>query len=168
MANNVEKLLAAVSTAVQDLENTYQQLLINRSIDTAEGVQLDVIGRIAGQLRSGLDDDTFRRYVRARIATHNSDGTIEDLLTVASLIIYDEDASYIITQEGTATARLRVAGVAVPDDLGEALTSFILKTKSGGVRIVVQWAVSEPDDVFTLDMGPGWDQGHFAASADSI
>lgn len=79
-------------------------------------------------------------------------------------MVYSDDAQYILSQEGPATARLRVADIAVNGALGALLFDFIFNAKSGGVRIVVQWAESPPEDVFTLDAGPGLDIGHLASS----
>src|SRR5687768_16247400 len=100
MSNNIEKLLAVSVAPAQDLENCLQQLRLYRFVDTAEGDQLDIIGRIVGLDREGLDDDDYRRYIRARIAANNSNGTIEDLLTVAFLVVYDADAHYEVDNQG--------------------------------------------------------------------
>lgn len=164
MANNIEKLLACVIAPDQDIENALQQLKAYRFVDTAEGAQLDIIGRIVGQEREGLGDDDYRRYIRARIAANNSDGTTEDLITVGFLVVYSENATFTVTQEGPATARFRVGGLAVTADLATILFKFIGAAKSAGVRIVLEWSSSAPGDTFTLDAGPGLDVGHLADS----
>src|SRR5690349_3946784 len=105
--NNTEKLLAILATPFQSLENTLQDLLTKRSIDTAEGAQLDVIGKLVGQPRNGLDDDTYRRYCRARIATNRSNGTNENLITITDLIVYDDNAHYQTDFQNYATVVLR-------------------------------------------------------------
>lgn len=162
--NNTEKLVATLATPFQSLEAALQQLLTERSIDTAVGAQLDVIGRIVGQPRNGLDDDTYRRYCRARIATNKSNGTIENLITVTDLVVYDDDATYKLTQEGNATARLRIADIAITTELAEIVFAFVQDAAAAGVRIVVQWTESAIEDTFTLDAGPGLDVGHLAGS----
>jgi hypothetical protein len=160
--NNIVKLLKGLLSPVQPLEEVLQHLKSERFIDTAIGTQLDIIGKLVGQLRNGMDDDTYRRHIRARIATHNSDGTVEDLLTIADLIVYDGDAHYVLKQEGTATARLRVDNIAIDATLGGILFDFIFDAKSGGVRVVVQWSEYPASQTFTLDTGPGLDVGHLS------
>lgn len=162
MANNIEKLLACLIAPCQDLEDALQQLKTQRFVDTAAGAQLEVIGKIAGQPRLGLDDDTYRRYIRARIAANNSDGTTEDLLNICELVVYDDDATYVLTQEGTATARLFVSGEFITGALAAILFSFLNAAKSGGVRIVLQWGESPLAELFQFDVGPGLDQGKLA------
>lgn len=164
MANNIEKLLACLIAPCQDLEDALQQLRLERFVDTAVGDQLDVIGNIVGQLRWGLDDATYRRYIRARAATHNSDGTIEDLLTVCDLVVYDVLATYVLTQEGVATARLTVTGVVLTDAFAAILFSFLKDARSAGVRIVLEWYPSAESALFQFDAGPGFDVGKFAGS----
>lgn len=162
--NKIEKLVATLATPFQSLENALQQLLSERSVDTAVGAQLDVIGNLVGQPRNGLDDATYRRYVRARISTNKSTGIVEDLLTVADLIVYDDVATLEIQQEGTATIRLDIQGIAITTDLAEVVFEFMGDAVSAGVRIVVQWGVSPPAELFQFDLGPGYDQGKLAGA----
>jgi hypothetical protein len=164
MANNIEKLLAILISPAQDIENALQQLRHYRFVDTATDAQLDIIGRIVGQARLGLADDDYRRYIRARIAANNSTGTVQDLLTVAFLVIYDEDANLYLQREGLATARLRVDDIEITAALGEILTSFVRDTQAAGVRVVVQWNESPPANMFRFNSGPGFNQGHLGSS----
>lgn len=160
--NNNEKFIATLATPFQSLESALQQLLTERSIDTAVGAQLDVIGRIVGQARNGLDDDTFRRYCRARVSTNKSTGVVEDLITVTDLIVYDDAATIIAKGEGTATVRVNAYGIILDVDLANIVFDFAQDTVSAGVRVVVQWSESLPGDTFTFDIGPGWDDGALA------
>jgi hypothetical protein len=164
MANNIEKLLAVIISPAQDVEDALQQLRSERFVDTAVGEQLDIIGRIVGQLREGLDDDDYRRYIRARIAVNASSGTIENVLTVAFLVVYDETATLSLTPEGTATVRLRVDGLVVSASLGVILYRFASMAVSAGVRIVVQWHESAENLMFQFDDGPGFDAGYLSSA----
>jgi hypothetical protein len=160
--NNVVKLLTALLTPINDLEQVMMAVLTQRNIDTAVGAQLDIVGKVVGQSRQGLDDDTYRRYCRARVVANRSSGVTEDLIKVADLIVYDDDATYIVKNEGTATVRLRVDGIAITDDLATVLYKFERASASGGVRIVVQWGRSVPSALFRFDSGPGFDVGRLA------
>lgn len=160
---NVEKLIAALAGPAQDVENMLQQLLLQRAIDTAVGVQLDQLGVIVGQARLGLDDDTYRQFLRARIAANKSEGHFEDLIDVAALILNDTVHTVQTTDEGTATVRVLVGAAALPDSTGVVIFQFEFASKAGGVRVVVQWMESAPSATFRLDAGPGLDVGHLSS-----
>lgn len=160
----VQNLIAVLAGPAQDIENALQQLLLNRAVDTAEGVQLDQLGVLVGQPRGGLSDDDYRRYLRARIATNRSGGVTEDLIRVASLIVNNVSAVYHVERSGVATVVVRVAGVAVTPATGHTLFTFLDQAASAGVRLMVLWSESVPASTFTLDSGPGLDVGHLATS----
>ncbi len=157
--NNITKFLSAIMASVQDVEDALQQLLTERAVDTAVGVQLDALGRIVGQERGAMSDDDYRRHVRARIAANNSEGLIRDILDVATLVIYDDDATFEIDVQGVATYVLRVNDVATTDAIGNILHAFLVDATAAGVRPVLEYNTAEPGDWFTFDDGPGWDVG---------
>jgi len=162
--NNIKKLLAAILAPVQDLESAFQQLLIDRSIDTAVFAQLDAIGKIVGQERNGQVDDDYRRYIRARISANRSKGPVADVLKAADLIVYDDAAYYHAIQYGIAGLHLVVEDIIIDDyELIRALILLMRDTVAGGVRIVVEtWPLAEAD-LFVFDdilggvgVGKGW------------
>lgn len=160
MANNIEKLLACLVSPVTALEDALQQLKSERFVDTAVGAQLDIIGKLAGQLRLGLDDDTYRRYIRARIAANNSDGTVEDILTVADLIVYNTAAYLHAENQPIATVVLKVENAAVTEALANILIAFLKDSVSGGVRVILEYSSATPGNTFKWDTaGRGWDTG---------
>ena len=142
----LEVLFSQQSELLQEINN----LLVNRSLSTAKGAQLDIIGNIVGQPRvqaqaalysffgfledvtaqtfgdlnnpatggfwysrgqpTGgnitLDDDTYRRMIRARILKNSSQATTDDFLlfmdwvfgdgTVGSSPVYIKELSSVI------------------------------------------------------------------------
>src|ERR1700744_3954810 len=126
---NVELLIQALVGPAQDVENMLQQLLLDRTIDNAVGVQLDQIGDIVGQLRLGLDDDTYRQYLRARVAANRSEGHFEDLISVASLILNNTSYTVVTSNEGTATVRVFVGAAALTDAIGDVIYTFEYASK---------------------------------------
>lgn len=158
--NKNEKLIANLATPFQSIETALQQLLTERSIDTAIGAQLDVIGRLVGQPRNGLDDETYRRYCRARIATNKSNGTIENLITVTELIVYDDDGYYEIDNQGVAAVVVRVQNLSITEELADVLIAFLKDTVSAGVRVILEYFETTPGNTFKWDTpGRGWDSG---------
>lgn len=158
--NNISRLLTAICTAgVQPVEDCLRQLLDQRSLDTAIGAQLDIIGKLVGQPRNGLDDDTYRRYCRATVAAHRSHGAVENILNVASLVVFDDAATYTLVQQQVATVELRIEGIAVTDALAAIVFTFVRTAAAVGVRIMVTYGLSPPAEWFRFDSGPGFNQG---------
>ncbi len=165
--NNISKLLTAICSAgVQPVEDCLRQLLTQRSLDTAVGAQLDVIAKLVGLTRAGLDDDTLRRYCRAIISAHRSKGTIEDLLKVVDLVIFEDDAHYLVLPQPIATVQIRVEDIAITEDLAATTFTFLAKTAAAGVRVMLDFGVSDPTTWFRFDSGPGYDVGHFIGRID--
>lgn len=75
-------LINSLNRQIQELENAFYQLLTERSIDTAIGVQLDILGKIVGERRGGALDADYRLRIRARIRANLSSGTVEDIYAV--------------------------------------------------------------------------------------
>jgi hypothetical protein len=168
MANNIEKLLGILIEPSQSVEDALQQLMYYRFVDTAVGAQLDIIGRIVGQSRDGLSDDDYRRYIRARVAVNNSNGTFKDLLTVAFLVVYDETAYFEATNSGIATVILRVRGIAISQALAQILITFLGDTVAAGVRVILEYSDQNPSTWFQWDtVGRGWDNGKFVDALDN-
>lgn len=166
--NNIEKLIATLATPFQSLENVLQQLLSERSVDTAVGAQLDVIGKLVGQPRNGMVDDDYRRYVRARITTNRANGVVEDLITITELVIYD-DASYIkVETQGIATVMVRIEDLTVTTSLAAVLIDFLNDAVSAGVRVILEYSDQAPATWFKWDtVGQGWDNGKLIDAIDN-
>ncbi len=154
MANNISKFLTAlVSGGVQPIENALQALLLDRQVDTAIGAQLDVIGKIVGQARASLDDDTYRRYIRARITTNRADGVIEDLIKISDLVVFVDAATYQVDNQGVAAVVLRILGIATSEDLANVVIDFLNDAISAGVRVILESSAESPSDWLIMDTG---------------
>jgi len=77
--------VASFLEQVQDLDGVVLDVLASLDIEQAEGTQLDRLGDIVGEPRSGYGDVAYRRAIRVKIRVNMSNGTIEDLLTIARL-----------------------------------------------------------------------------------
>ena len=159
--NNITKLLTALITPHQSVEDTLQQLRTGLRLDNAVGAQLDLLGKIVGQLRNGLDDDDYRRYIRARISANISDGTVEDLLRVAVLIVDDDSLTIQVDQQGVAAVVVRVSN-AVVSNTADILIKFLKLAVAAGVRVILEWSSLPQSNWFIWDTpGQGWDDGAF-------
>ncbi len=148
------------------LEQVCQDLLIkHRNIFNSVGIYLDEIGVIVGQPRNGLLDDDYRRYLFARIATNNSEGSVEDVIKIAKLIIGSDAARIVVSQPGIATTIVRIADFPTSDALAAILIDMLRQAPESGVKLVLEWSTHDPEDVFTFDTGPGFDVGSLQGSA---
>ncbi len=152
--NNIVKLLRCFVEPIQELEDEAQKVLLQRTLDNAVGFLLDGIGKLVGQQRLGLDDETYRRYIRARIVANNSDGMMEDLIAIADLIVFDDDATYVVENQGAACCVLRVEGIALPNPLADILIAFLRSAAVAGVRVILESSTAAPIDWFVRDTDP--------------
>lgn len=151
--NNIVKLLTALITPGQSIEDTLQQLLTERSVDLAIGAQLDLVGKLVGESRGGLDDDTYRLYIRARIATNRSNGTIADLIKVAALIINNVAATITVTPQYPAAVDVTIGAIATTDQVANVLVDLLNQAVSAGVRMALD--TQYVDDLHTFSFGLG-------------
>jgi hypothetical protein len=77
----------SVIDQLQELENTYFDLIENRALDTAEGEQLDKLGENLGLDREpGQTDAEYRILLETQIAANLSNGEAETLIEVTSVL----------------------------------------------------------------------------------
>lgn len=80
---NFSKLLNIYALESQEVEDTLQDLLYNRSVFTATGINLDIVGNLVGETRKGRPDDPdYRQAILRRIARNTSDATPEIIMGI--------------------------------------------------------------------------------------
>lgn len=77
---DVEKLLFINDPQLQEIQNTAMDLLRKYWLDTAEGTQLDVLGKYVFVERLDKTDDLYRRAISAQIGINVSTGTREAII----------------------------------------------------------------------------------------
>ncbi len=106
---NFQKMLFAIITQIQEIQTQENLLIQMRSLDTAQGEQLDGLGQIIGLARiPGQSDALYRQALQFQIFVNESSGTPEQViqilkfLTQANIVFYDEfyPASYLMTTDG--------------------------------------------------------------------
>lgn len=85
--SNNWKLMQLAEQPINAGEKRLDMLLRMRSLDTAEGGFLDRIGNLIGVYRGQMDDDFYRRMIYARLARRHTDGTINQIYDVVSVIL---------------------------------------------------------------------------------
>lgn len=80
-------MLAAFMAQIQSLEDVSQDELTMRSVYTAEGVQLDVLGDIVDLERGELSDDAYRIFILGKIYANRADGQIDQIYELLTGIL---------------------------------------------------------------------------------
>ena len=106
-STNLRSLLTSYLDQAQALEDAAHPLLGERDIDQMTGDRLDGLGQITKQFRSGLDDDDYRQQLKAELAVLRSQGTAEEILTIAQLLIEMATADYELIEHHPKALYLR-------------------------------------------------------------
>jgi hypothetical protein len=165
-------LLASWLTEVQAVEDALWQLLVERSLATAEGAQLDVLGAIVGEPRRGRDDETYRLWISARNMVSRSSGVTTELIAIARKLIGPTD-TIRLEEYYPAAMVIRLGGI-LSLDVGYQIAYMLRLAKPAGVLFQMTWTTAE--NIFTFaptvdtpvppDSPLGFDRGHFAVVAD--
>ena len=73
-------VLESDNVQATDIETALFEIRDNYWLDTAEGVQLDVLGDIQGIVRNGLADKPYRQLIETKVVINNGSGTPEILI----------------------------------------------------------------------------------------
>lgn len=118
----------------QAIEDVLWQLNTAFDVDNALGDQLNLLGKIVGELRGGRDDEDFRAAVRTRILVNSSNGRIEDLIAII-LSLTPDATSIRITELWPAKLRIEVyddfAGASPP-----TVARLLRQAKPAGVGLL--------------------------------
>lgn len=147
-----------------DLEAAGQTLFTLLDVEASEGVQLDVIGRLIGQPRNGVDDPTYRLYLSARVLANKSTGTVEDIFKIMRALYGQDEAQP--RYEGGLVKQFAIR-------IGEVLTrtealigvEFLGDAKEAGARALLEWSESAATGTFHLWDGPVLATGIVAGQA---
>jgi len=125
--SNNWKLMQLAEQPINAGEKRLDMLLKMRSLDTAEGGFLDRIGNLIGVYRGQMDDDFYRRMIYARLARRHTDGTINQIYDVVSVILSADPHEFWvrplwnITGEPMAIEVLNVPAIYIDSQEKEAL-----------------------------------------------
>lgn len=103
-----EKILSVLLKQVQDIEDANFQILNERSIYTAIGAQLDVIGTLLVVPREGLEDEPYRKKLLLKISTNSASGTPNSMINIIKA--YSESDSVEIREGDIAFGNIIITG----------------------------------------------------------
>ena len=143
----------ALAGEVQTTENTTFDLGQVLQLDSATGEWLDRFGAIVGELRGGLADADYRRFIQARIQINRSQGEHERLIRIAQLMT---GASYI--QVSPAYPAGYTMLIVTPSPLSATIKARVRERmeQATAAAVGVDLVNGGPviDDVFRLDISP--------------
>jgi hypothetical protein len=156
----IAALLASYSQEVQELEDAIWGVRIGRMLDDAEGVQLDVIGRLVGLLREGRADNVYRVLLAGKIRVNWSHGHPDDVIAVVRLVqgtenshryldVYPASLEVIFQDDFVETDR----GFVAPE-LARLVAQLVRQARSAGVHSMVL-AVNEGETPMQMAYGDG-------------
>ena len=134
----LKNLIGSYTRAIQELETTaldvYQDVL---SLDTAVGVQLDLLGRIVIEDRDGKSDTDYRRALRVRVLINISDGQTEELIAVARLFEDLSAAGELVQIQDLQPARMELRIFSTTPTLNTIVETDrrLKQTKAAGVSL---------------------------------
>lgn len=154
--SNIRKLVTALVTPFQTLEDTIQTMIRMRDVRHATGVWLTALGNFVGQPRQGVaDDELYRRYVQARIITNKSDGQPETMYAITRRILGDTEHTLRIDIQGHCGFVMIVGGETLDPAVARIIVSFLRQAASAGVRVILEYMPAAEgvtvDDFFTAD-----------------
>lgn len=141
-------LISAVADQVQDVDDALWQLAVERYLYSdaeigdstvnyeAEGVQLDVLGRVLGLQRGALTDAQYRLALKGQVKLLRSAGTAEELIAIFHAA--QPDATITVTTWPPAYVTVEIDDV-VASNLSAVLVTFIREGRAAGVAGTLLW-----------------------------
>lgn len=135
----------------QSLEDVLLRVLVGRSVRTAVGVQLDMVGKIVGQLRGELVDAAYRIMLLGRIFVNRANGKISEILKLFEILGVECTG---IHEMYPAALHVDAAGMVYPEQIGDLLFDM----KPAGVRLDWLYSTSAVGTIFRTSSTLGADE----------
>lgn len=95
----VERMVRALVTPVQVVDDFAASVVSGLRVDTATNPQLRALGKLVGELQGELTDAEFRRVIRAKARALRTTGAARDSLDVAHLLLGEGTGGRVILSE---------------------------------------------------------------------
>lgn len=152
---NTEVLVSALSRQLQEVFEAFDDLKEKRSIDEAEGTQLDGIGDIVVLSRNRaraleseshqnevLDDERFREYLKYKIFLNANTGTYRDVIKALKMFWNRSPLYYSEYPNEPATMFFRTPSLPPEADASRLLSMPAIKP--GGVQLRLEATTETP------------------------
>lgn len=146
-STNMRNYIYGLLVEANNLEQTFQDLINLRSISFATGVNLDNIGEIVGQLRQvgdqTLNDDDYRKFIRAKIVRNYTTGTPEEII---SSVIFILDVPQVQYADGGGFITIGIGRQLTPAEINLVQNLGIIPVPAG---IDVNYFVYDSQEPFS-------------------
>jgi len=136
MSNRSKFFTDLIGTQIQDIENKVRVLYFRYSIEYSSGKMLDNIGEIIGQSRKGMDDENYRKFIRAKIGLNSSEGNIDHIIKVWKLLTGTDNVELQEIFPGKVKLK---ASIVFPAGFEEAIWDIMEKMLLGGIGLAELW-----------------------------
>lgn len=128
------------------------------------GACFDLLGRILGEPRNGRADESYRRFLLAKIAINRGSGTAEDLYNIFTLILGSNSGARFTVQDFYPKSFVaRVGTVAISDVAAGDMATLTKRAKDAGAGSSFEYGNTAP--LFGFDgNGSGFDTGYFGGT----
>lgn len=154
-------LVSALAAGGQLSEDLSFSLIFSRRIEASSGAQLDQWGALVGEPRGGLDDDDYRRFIRARLLANRTSSTTDDIIRIAQLTTEPSEVRhYTMYPAGYTLYVLR--RIAMTEVMRRRVRRMLDSVKPAGVQY---HAIEAVDGYFGFAEDPvalGYNRGRFS------
>lgn len=145
----INVLLSAFADELDELDAVWQQLKELRTLDAAQGKQLEKAGDIVVLSRaeaakymgdieySSIDDEKYRLFLKYKALRNATNCTYEELMNGCRLLFDADPIYYTESEEHPATFNLSV-GANLDEDLMKLLENADLTLRSSGVQVRIK------------------------------
>ena len=131
------ELVTILGDTVQDLEDAIWEVLVERYIAAAEGVQLDQWGVVLGRPRAGLSDTDYRRVLAVWQGALRSQGRRPQIIEAIDGAVSPTAMRYHELTHATYQVDLLVPSVPMADGLAAVTADVADVSSPAGVRAIV-------------------------------
>lgn len=152
-APGLVEVIEALGFEIQDVEDAAWSVLLDTPLAVAIGFNLERIGKLVGQPRNGMVDETYWLWIQARIKTNKSSGSIDQIIAIFALL-NDGATPPIFEEQFPAAFALKIhgiAGITAPDQQA----AILRQARKAGVRSVLEYSTAPTGSGFTFAGGDG-------------
>lgn len=142
-AQNLRNVMTVILEQCQKLESSTYDLFWSRTLDGAQGAQLDVYGRVVDEPRDGLGDNDYRRFIRVRLLVLYAQGEAARLRLIVARAAGAVDVHYMNAPPASYVLRYTVAQPLTPAIQRRILRAVEAATPSGVGFLVVESIVNK-------------------------
>lgn len=128
----IKEFLSVYLEEVFEIEEELVDLANQKSIQLAEGIWLDYIGKIVNVKRNGLNDEDYRHELFFKIAVNNADGTPNIIIDLVKT--FTESADVEVFESGTAFFTLYFNG---QTNTGQEVYNLLERIRPAVVNTVI-------------------------------